>query len=309
MRVAVTGATGFVGRALCAELRRGGHRVVALTRDPQRAQTRLPGVETVAWNASQEELPAVDAIVNLAGESLTGRWSDAKKQRIRDSRVDGTRRLVEAIGRASPRPGVLISGSAVGVYGDRGEETLTEASSLGNVFLARVCQEWYEEAQRALEWGVRVVKVRLGVVLDRDGGALAQMLTPFRLGVGGPLGSGRQWFPWIHRADAAGLVCFALQRSEVTGALNAVAPEPVRNGEFARALGRALHRPALLPAPSLALRLLLGEFADTLLGSQRVVPERARSAGYAYQYPGLTSALHAILSPTANADVPPEAPL
>jgi uncharacterized protein (TIGR01777 family) len=295
MRVAVTGATGFVGRALCTELSRGGHRVLALTRDPKRAHALLPGVEAIAWDAADTGLPTVDAVVNLAGESVAGRWSDAKKRKIRESRVSGTRRLVEAIARAEQRPAAFVSTSAVGYYGDRGEETLTEASGPGADFLAEVCRDWEAEAQRAAGLGLRVVVLRLGVVLDRDGGPLAQMLTPFRLGAGGPLGSGKQWFPWIHRADAAGLFRFALERSEVTGALNAVAPEQARNGEFARSLGRALHRPALLPAPALALRLLLGEFADTLLGSQRVLPERTQAAGYEYRFPQLDAALRAIL--------------
>jgi uncharacterized protein (TIGR01777 family) len=323
----VTGATGFVGTALCAELLRRGHQVVALSRDPRRAQARLPGVVAVAWgdapSASDplpsssdpgaeawiEELllrrlsqgvrstplPPVDAVIHLAGENVAGRWNDAKKQRIRESRVAGTRRLVEAIRQATPRPAVLLSASAVGYYGDRGEEQLTEAASPGSDFLAEVCRAWEAEAGRAEEMGVRVARLRLGIVLDRDGGALAPMLTPFRMGAGGPMGSGRQWFPWVHRADVVGLFLFALENAQASGPINVVAPGIVRSSEFAHALGRALHRPAFLPAPAFALRLLLGEFADSVLASQRVLPARALELGYGFQYPQLEPALQAIV--------------
>ena len=297
MRVAVTGATGFIGRELCAELVRDGHRVVALTRDPRRAQAALPGALVANWGDPAAALPPVDGVVNLAGESVAGRWSEEKKRRLRESRIAGTRRLVEAIASAVERPTVLVSASAVGYYGDRGEETLTEASGPGRDFLAQLCQEWEAEAQSAEALGLRVARLRLGVVLDRDGGALSQMLTLFRLGAGGPLGSGRQWFPWVHRADVVGLCRFALETAEASGPINAVAPHLVRNSEFARALGQALHRPALAPAPAFALRLVLGEFAETLLGSQRVLPERAEALGYAFRFPQLAPALRAILGP------------
>jgi uncharacterized protein (TIGR01777 family) len=241
----------------------------------------------------------VDGVVNLAGESIAGRWSDEKKRRLRESRIAGTRRLVEAIALAAERPTVLVSVSAVGYYGDRGEEALTEDSDPGGDFLAQLCQEWEAEAQRAEGLGLRVARLRLGVVLDRNGGALAQMLAPFRLGAGGPLGSGRQWFPWIHRADVVGLFRFALERAEAAGPINAAAPELVRQGEFAEALGRALHRPAFVPTPAFALRLLFGEFAGTLLGSQRVLPERAEALGYAFRFPQIEPALRAILDAKA----------
>jgi uncharacterized protein len=295
MRIAVTGATGFIGRELCAALMRDGHQVVALTRDSRRAQAVLPGAAVVAWGDPPPALPRVEGVVNLAGESIAGRWSDEKKRRLRESRVAGTRRLVEAIAAAAERPAALVSVSAVGFYGDRGEEELTEASEAGGDFLAQLCREWEAEAERAEGLGLRVARLRLGVVLDRDGGALAQMLTPFRLGAGGPLGSGRQWFPWIHRADVVGLFRFALERSEAAGPINAVAPQLVRQGEFAKALGQALHRPAFVPTPAIALRLLFGEFAETLLGSQRVLPERAGALGYAYRFPQLAPALRDIL--------------
>lgn len=295
MRIAVTGATGFIGRELSVALMREGHAVVALTRDPRRAQAVLPGARVAPWGEPSAALPAVDGVVNLAGDSIAGRWSEAKKRRLRESRIAGTRRLVDAIASAAARPGVLVSVSATGYYGDRGEETLTEASGPGRDFLAQLCQEWEAEAQRAEALGLRVARLRLGVVLDRDGGALAQMLVPFRLGAGGPLGSGRQWFPWAHRADAVGLLCFALERAAATGAINAVAPQLIRQAEFAQALGRALHRPAFLPTPALALHLLFGEFAQTLLGGQRVLAERAEALGYAFRFPQLAPALRDIL--------------
>jgi uncharacterized protein (TIGR01777 family) len=307
MRVAVTGATGFIGGALCAELARRGHSAVALTRDPRRARAVLPGVDAVAWSDDHLSLPAVDAVVHLAGESVAGRWTTEKKRRIRDSRVGGTRRLVEAIRRVETKPSVLVSVSAVGYYGDRGDETLTEDSAPGDDFLARVCRDWEAEAQRAAEIGVRVVHLRLGVVLDRGGGALAAMLPPFRFGVGGPLGNGGQWFPWVHRADVVGLVLFALETPSATGAINAVAPELVRNRDFTRALASVLHRPAALPAPAFALRLLLGEFSQELLGSRRVLPEQARALGYEFRFPQLAAALRAILDGTTHEDLSPGA--
>jgi uncharacterized protein len=308
MRVAMTGATGFIGRELCAALLRDGHQVVALTREPQRAQAVLPGAEVAAWGDAPAALPAVDAVVNLAGESVAGRWSEAKKRRMRDSRIAGTRRLVAAIEAAAARPAVLVSASAVGYYGDRGEEMLTEASSAGSDFLAQLCQDWEAEARRTEALGLRVALLRLGVVLDRNGGALAQMLTPFRLGAGGPLGSGRQWFPWAHRADVVGLFRFALEKPEATGAINAVAPQLVRQGEFAAALGQALRRPAFVPTPAFALRLLFGEFAETLLGGQRVLPERAEALGYSFRFPQLAPALRAILEEAPEANGSPGTP-
>lgn len=296
MKVAVTGATGFVGTALCAGLAQRGDQVVALSRDPDRARSALPDAAVLGWGGgSGTVLPAVDAVVHLAGESVGGRWTAAKKRRIRESRVEGTRCLVDAIGRAEPKPAVLVSASAVGYYGNRGEEKLTEASPPAYDFLGQVCQAWEAEARRAEEWGVRVVSLRLGVVLDRGGGAFAQLLTPFRLGIGGPFGNGQQWFPWVHRADVVGLFLYALEKSEAAGPLNVAAPGIVRNGEFARALGKALHRPAFVPLPAFALRLLLGEFGETLLASQHVLPERPQALGYAFRHPQLEPALAAIL--------------
>jgi uncharacterized protein len=296
VKIAVTGATGFIGRSLCAELARRGHQVVALSRDPARARELLPAAEAVAWGGESQPLPPVDALVNLAGEPIAGRWTDEKKRRIRESRVAGTRRLVAAIRSTEPRPAVLVSVSAVGYYGDRGEETLTEFSSSGDGFLADLCREWEAQAQQAVELGVRVARFRLGVVLAGDGGALRSMLLPFRLGLGGPLGSGRQWFSWVHRADVIGLLLFALETPAASGPINVVAPESVRNRDFTRTLGSILHRPTVLPAPAFALRLLLGEFAGELLGSQRVIPQQAQALGYPFRFPQLGPALREILN-------------
>jgi uncharacterized protein (TIGR01777 family) len=304
MRIAITGATGFIGLRLCAALAERGDELVVLSRDPDRARGRLPGVaEAVAWNPTEQAggpkappLRGVHAVVNLAGESIGRRWNGAKKQAIRDTRVRGTRHLVAAMKEAGTLPGVWINASAVGYYGDRGEEELTEESSAGEDFLAEVCQAWEAEAQQAAEQGWRVVCLRSGIVLGPGGGALQQMLPSFRRGLGGPMGHGRQWMSWIHRDDLIGLLIDALDRDTWTGPVNAVAPEPIRNYDFARTLGRVLRRPAFLPAPRFALRLLLGEFADLgLLASQRVLPTKAQAAGFTFQYPDLEAALREIL--------------
>jgi uncharacterized protein (TIGR01777 family) len=234
--------------------------------------------------------------VNLAGESIAAkRWTAAQKQKILDTRVQATRSLVSAIRGATAPPPVLISGSAVGYYGPLGDEVVTEDTPPGSDFLARVCVTWEEEARRAATARTRVVCVRTGIVLEKDGGALPQMLPPFRFGVGGPVGSGRQYWPWIHRQDWIDLVRWAVQTPDVSGAVNATAPRPVTNADFARALGRAMHRPAFLPAPTFALRLMLGEMADALLLSgQRVVPRRAERDGFTFTYARVDDALQAI---------------
>jgi uncharacterized protein (TIGR01777 family) len=242
------------------------------------------------------EFNGAGAVVNLAGESIAGsRWSDAHKQRILDSRIRATRSLVAAIAQASPSPGVLVSGSAVGYYGQRGNEIVTEESPPGSDFLARVCVQWEAEAARAAACGTRVVCLRTGLALERDGGALPRMLPTFKFGAGGPVGSGRQYWPWILRADWVDLVVWALHNDAVSGPFNATAPEPVTNADFARALGRALHRPAVMRAPAFALRALLGEMADALvLGGQRAVPAKAQRLGFTFRYAHLSDALAAI---------------
>ncbi|MGH7426282.1 MAG: TIGR01777 family oxidoreductase [Candidatus Methylomirabilales bacterium] len=300
--VLVTGATGFIGKALCTALKEGGQSFTALSRRPERAKALVPGVkEAWRWRPRLEPAPVVavqgaGAVVHLAGESVAGRWNKEKKRAIRDSRVIGTRNLVAAIGEAKSKPGVLVCGSAVGYYGNRGDEELTEEAGPGSDFLAEVCQAWEAEARRAEEHGVRVVMLRTGVVLGRGGGALKQMLLPFKLGLGGPVGNGKQWMPWVHVDDVVGIILHAIQQAPVRGPVNVTAPAPVRNREFTQTLARLLHRPALLPAPAFGLKILLGEFADVLLASQRVLPKRIQGAGYGFRYSALEAALGAIVS-------------
>lgn len=277
MRVVVTGGTGFIGRALTARLLAEGDDVVV----PRRGDTS--GVE------------GADAVVNLSGEPIAQRWTDAARRRIEESRTEGTRRLVAAIAAARARPSVLVSASAVGYYGARGDEELDEEAPSGNDFLARLCVRWEEEAAAAGALGVRVVRIRTGLVLAADGGALPKMLPAFRAFAGGPVGSGMQWMSWIHRDDLVSLFLLALRNAAVAGALNGTAPAPVRNRDFARAVGAALHRPAVLPAPAAALRLVFGEMATILLDGQRVVPKRALSIGFSFRYPDLRAALLAVL--------------
>lgn len=301
MNILITGATGFIGSHLSEHLNNEGHRVTALSRDPDGARRQVPALAgAFAWSPLSERPPAealrdVEAIVHLAGEPVDGRWTDDKKEAIRDSRVIGTRNLVTAIAEAEKRPEVLVSGSAIGYYGDRGDETLTEDADPGDDFLASVCREWEREAHAARELGLRVHTIRTGIVLGPDGGALEQMLLPAKLGLSGPLGSGRQWWSWIHIEDEVGILAHALTNLSESGALNGTAPGPVRQKEFAKALGRVLHRPAFLPAPAFALELVLGGFAVELLSSKRVLPEAARAAGYHFRHPDLEPALREIV--------------
>ena len=300
MRVLVAGATGFIGRPLCRALTAAGHRVIVVSREPGRA---LPGA--VGWEQLAGAVGASDALVNLAGDTIAaGRWTAARKARIRDSRVGTTGRLVEAASGAARRPTVLVNASAVGYYGPHGDEALDETAPPGADFLARVCEAWEREALRAEALGIRVVRLRLGVVLAPDGGALGRMLPPFRAFVGGPLGSGRQWMSWIQRDDVIGLVLAVLEDERYRGPLNATAPRPVENRAFARALGSALGRPAWLAVPAPVLRLVLGELADMLLTGQRVVSLAAERLGYRWRHPDLPGALAASLGrPTASAPV------
>jgi uncharacterized protein (TIGR01777 family) len=297
MRVFVTGATGLIGRALCGALLRRGHQVTALSRSPDAARLRLAGVRVVAGDPTspgpwQEELARADACVNLAGESLDARWTAERKRTFRASRVDATRHVAEVL--RSGGPGVLVSASAVGFYGDRGDEPLDEHAAPGADFLAGLCVAWEEAATPAAS-RARVVLLRTGLVLAQDGGALPRMVRPFRLFAGGPLGDGRFWQPWIHLDDVVGLVALALEDGRASGPLNAVAPEPVRNRDLARAIGRAISRPSLLPAPAIALRLAVGEMADVVLSSQRVLPAKALALGYRFGFPQLDGALADLL--------------
>jgi hypothetical protein len=279
MRVAITGASGFIGRRLVRSLNADGHSVAAIGRDP-RALAAVEGAE---------------AIVHLAGEPVAQRWTRSAKRRIRSSRWEGTRRLVEAMRPLSRPPATLVCASAIGIYGPRGDEILTERSQAGEGFLASVCIEWENEAQRAVDLGVRVVKLRSGVVLGPDGGALAKMLPVFRMGLGGRLGSGDQWMSWIHADDLIALIRYAIDSPALIGPVNATAPNPVTNAVFTESLASALGRPAFLPVPAFALRWLYGEMSEVLLGSQRVVPAAAEAGGFRFRYPQLDPALGSLL--------------
>lgn len=299
-RALVTGATGLVGRAL---LRALAGNVIATTRRPPKKAGHLDGAsDLVTWDTvstlPSNALAGVDAVFHLAGEPVAeGRWTAAKRERIRASRIDSTRALVHSIEKvdASARPRVFVCASAVGIYGSRGDEMLDEDATPAEGFLADVCREWEAEAARAESLGVRVVSLRIGIVLAKEGGALAKMLTPFELGLGAALGSGAQWMPWIHVDDVVGLLRFAAATGTLRGPVNAVAPAGVTNAEFTRALGRAVHRPTLLRAPRFALELALGELASVVLASQRVVPKRALDAGFEFAHPTLDEALAATL--------------
>lgn len=296
MRILVTGATGFVGRPLVRALVDRDHEVVVVSRDPREASSQVTLVyRHVGWNPSEAPLPGaaldgVEAIIHLAGESVVGRWTPEKKARIRDSRVLGTRNLLEGMRARDERPSLLISASAVGFYGDRGDEELTEEAQPGDDFLATTCVEWESEVAAAADLGLDTVSLRIGVVLHSEGGALEQMLPPFRLGLGGPLGSGRQWWSWIHRDDLVRMFVTALEQ-RWTGVFNATAPMPVRQADFARTLGAVLQRPAVIPAPEFALRALFGEFADELLTSKRVLPAAALARGFEFGFAHVERAL------------------
>jgi uncharacterized protein len=294
MNIVISGGTGFLGRPLAEALARDGHQVVVLTRQasspgPVRRVTWQPDGSIGPWAA---EVDGAGAVINLAGESIAGRrWSTAHKNRVLESRVLVTKSLTEAIRRASPPPAVLISGSAVGYYGPLDDRVATEDTPAGHDFLASVCVKWETEAMQVSSL-IRVVCLRTGLVLERDGGALPPMLTPFWFGAGGPVGSGRQFWPWIHRQDWIDLVRFAVANRACIGPMNATAPHPVMNREFAKALGRAMHRPAFMPAPEVALKLMMGEMAEALvLSGQRAIPEKAKRLGFTFTYDTLDAAL------------------
>lgn len=302
MRWFITGATGLVGRYLCRRCVEAGDAVIALARRPDRAALRLPAsVQIVPGDATaggswQQHVATADVVVNLAGENIFARrWSAAFREQIRGSRIEATRRVVEAIESAPSRPAVLINASAVGYYGPRAREPIDESAGAGGDFLAEVCAAWESAARQAEPLGVRVVLLRLGIVLARDGGALARMLTPFRLGLGGPVGSGDQGVSWIHIADLVRLIEFAARSDVLRGPVNAVAPQPASNREFARTLASVLHRPAWLPMPGWLLRLVLGEVADVLLTGQYAIPRAAEEAGFEFRFPTLRSALEDLL--------------
>ena len=300
MSTLVTGATGFVGHRLLQEL---GPCTVC-SRNAERAKQKLGAliVDALQWDPLREDLdlsarPRFDAVINLMGEPIAeGRWTDAKKARIRDSRVVGTRRLVDALLNSGSLPDSFVSASAVGIYGDCDEAIVDESHPHGSGFLVDVCEEWEAEARRLSEHGVRVINLRIGIVLGREGGALAQLIPIFRWGMGGRLGNGKQWVPWIHVVDLVSMIIWCMKTNAVAGPVNATAPNPVRNRELTRELAKQLKRPAFLPIPKLGVRVAMGEFANSLFVSQRVVPEVALNQGFHFQFSDLSSAIKDVLS-------------
>lgn len=306
MKVAIAGATGFVGSRLVEKLQAAGHQVVVLSRDGAKASrvfpaSAYPNLEVVAYTPAesgdwQKSIAGCDAVVNLAGVPIAEeRWTEARQQAILDSRKLTTAKLVEAIVNANPRPSVFVSASAIGYYGTSETAEFDETSLAGNDFLAAVCKDWEAAAQPAKNAGTRLAILRLGIVLGM-GGALAKMLPPFKLFAGGPLGTGKQWFSWVHREDVVDLILYALQNPQVEGVLNATAPNPVRMNELCQTLGEVLQRPSWLPVPGFALELLLGDGAKVVLEGQKVLPKQTLASGFQYQYPTLKLALEEILS-------------
>jgi uncharacterized protein (TIGR01777 family) len=304
MKILITGATGLIGRAICRRLADEAHQLVVLSRRPESAEV-LEGAQVFRWEPvlgppASGVWEGVDAVIHLAGEPVAAsRWTDEQKRRIRDSRVIGTRHLLEGmregIKDAADRPKILVSGSAVGFYGNRGDEHLDERSAPGQGFLPEVCQQWEGEALRGREMGVRVVLVRTGVALSRSGGALEKMLLPFKLGLGGRMGDGSQWFPWIHIDDIAGIFCHALFSTGLSGPINGVAPGIVSNGEFTDQLAAALRRPVLFSVPEFVLKIVMGEMAEIVLHSQRLIPRVALDSGYMFRFQTLGPALRSLL--------------
>lgn len=292
MKILISGSHGLVGTALIKSLEPEGHEIFRLVRHAPNSQSEIEWSPD-RYSIALARIEGFDAVVHLAGESIAeGRWSDEKKKRIRESRVKGTRLLGDALANLANPPKSLISASAIGYYGNRGDEVLTEASAPGDDFLSEVCVEWEKATALATEKGIRVVNTRFGIILDANGGALAKMLPPFRMGIGGRIGSGKQWMSWIALDDVVGAIKFALTNETLSGPVNFVAPNPVTNSEFTKTLGRALSRPTLFPIPAFGVRLVFGEMADALLLSgQRAVPASLTKAGYQFQYQGLEEAL------------------
>jgi uncharacterized protein len=302
MKILVTGSSGLVGTALGIALARAGNTVCRLVRPQSAAGEWAKEGFAVAWNPATGELGGAgvgaDAVVNLAGASIAdGRWTAQRKELLRTSRIDTTRALVGALAKMNARPSVLVSASAIGYYGNRGDETLTEESKAGTDFLAGLAQEWEAEALKAEALGIRVVLARFGIILAREGGALPKMMLPFKFGAGGKLGSGQQWMSWVTLEDVVGILRFAIENASIRGAVNVVSPQPLQNAEFTYVLAKAMHRPAFFPAPSFTLRLALGEMADALLlSSQRVAPHAIEKLGYRFLHADLASALASVLA-------------
>ena len=288
MHVVITGASGLIGTALIGQLRQRGVSVTAVSRNP-RSHLALSGVNWTGWDGLADAVSGAAGVVNLAGEGIVDqRWSNARKAALRDSRIDTTRQVVQAIQEAGEKPGVLISASAIGYYGNVVERESTESAPPGNDFLAQLCVDWETEAKAS---GVRTVAARIGIIMSNDGGALPRLLMPFKLGLGGPIGLGRAWWSWVHIDDVVGGLLYALEENYVEGAINLTAPNPVRNNQFSSALGRAVKRPALMPVPPIALKLMLGEGASVLLATQRILPTRTLDLGYRFHFTDIDSAL------------------
>jgi uncharacterized protein len=298
MRVLITGASGLIGKALQGSFEKKGYEMLLASRSEPKDERHIQwNPETGFGDADLARLEGLDAVVHLAGESISAlRWSEEKKKAIRDSRVFGTRSMIEAFDKLELKPKTFISGAAIGFYGDRGEDILTETSAAGKTFLAEISKEWEAESRRAEDLGIRTVLLRTGIVLSKDGGALATMMTPFKLGVGGVVGSGKQWMSWISLDDVVGIINFALENESVRGAINVTAPNPVTNEEFTKTLGSVLYRPTFLPLPEFAVHMVFGEMGDALLlDSTRVVPKRMLDAGYEFEFTDLKAALeHAV---------------
>jgi uncharacterized protein (TIGR01777 family) len=299
MKVAITGATGLIGSKLEKAMTSDGAQILTLSR---RVRTASDTTGAIFWDPVNGELDSAalegcDAIVHLAGETISNRWTGAQKERIRRSRVEGSRLLVDGLKTLTKPPTVFVAASAIGFYGDRGDEAIDESSPHGTGFLPDVCRSWEAETTRAQEVGARTLLLRFGIVLSTKGGALAKMLLPFKVGLGGPMGSGRQWMSWIHIDDVIAIIRFVMNRDDLSGPINTTAPQPVRQAEFAKTLGKALRRPAIAPAPGFAVRLLLGEMGQALLlEGQKVLPRRLQEAGYTFQHPELSEALEDILT-------------
>lgn len=303
MKIAITGATGLVGSRLVARLNQKGHQILVFTRNPSKARqvfsATFSNLEIVRYTPResgewQQRVSGCDAVINLAGEPIAERWSPQQKKAIMESRQIGTRKLVEAIAMAEQKPKVLVSGSAIGYYGTSESAAFDETSSSGSDFLAQVCQNWEQEAQKATEYGVRLVILRIGIVLA-NGGALGKMIGPFKMFAGGPIGSGKQWFSWIHRDDLVSLIIQAVEQEDMSGVYNATAPNPVRMGKLCQTLGEVMNRPSWLPVPDFVLEVLLGDGASVVLEGQQVLPKQTQASGFDYQYPELKPALAEIV--------------
>jgi len=296
MRILITGATGFIGQPLCEALAEKGHELLAVSRGPDKARELLPEGADVRAAVADFADASPEAVINLAGEPIAeGRWTDEKKRKIVESRVESTRAIVELCAAAESPPKVLVSASAMGYYGDQGDREVTEDTPPNHEFVHDICDRWESEARKAESHGVRVAIARIGLVLDQGGGMLGRTLTPFKLGVGGRLGDGSQYMPWIHREDMVRILIFLLEREELSGPFNASAPKPVTNAEFTQTLASALHRPAVLPAPAIALKLAFGEMSRLLLTGAKMLPKRLEEAGFEFRYAELKEALAEIL--------------